>query len=123
MPIATSARSRRRSALPSVTATSTASSSATKPSFAASRRSTRPYASGPCYYLSSIALSAFYEYNVRFPDEIRGEIYEDVFVGRVLREMGITLTHIDFGERGAENVDSNPDWTDHDPDDNLLSIT
>ena len=54
------------------------------------KRYTGAFNNGPFYYLSSKALSAFALDRIRFPDEILGAIFEDVFVASALRHAGIT---------------------------------
>ena len=58
------------------------------------------WAWGPFYYVSASALRSFYEFNIMFPDEIIGEINEDLYVGRVLSEMGIEPTDLDLSKFG-----------------------
>ncbi len=57
-----------------------------------------PWAYGGLYYLSINAVQAFVVESIRFPDEVLGEMYEDKYVGDVLREAGIGLTALDPSE-------------------------
>jgi predicted O-linked N-acetylglucosamine transferase (SPINDLY family) len=68
------------------------------------------WANGPFYFLSPRALRAFATAVLRFPGEIDGELYEDKFVGDVLRREGIALTPIEPGRLsfGADNMPVSP---------------
>lgn len=72
------------------------------------RRFLGPWANGPFYYLSAIALRAFALSALRFPAEIEGELYEDKFVGDTLRAEGIRLSPLEAGSAGvaADNLPS-----------------
>jgi hypothetical protein len=59
------------------------------------KRFREPFADGPFYMLSPRALEAFVLANLRYPDEIAGELYEDKFVGDTLCQEGIALSALD----------------------------
>jgi hypothetical protein len=54
-----------------------------------------PFANGRFYFLSARALEAFAVASLRFPGEIKGELYEDKFVGDTLYKEGIALSAVD----------------------------
>jgi len=56
------------------------------------RRHRSPYAYGGFYYLSYTALETFVTATLKFPDEIQGQVYEDMYVGFTLFEEGIKIT-------------------------------
>ncbi|MEE2959752.1 MAG: hypothetical protein VYA34_03335 [Myxococcota bacterium] len=67
----------------------------------------RPYlgqwCNGPFYTLSREAIEAFNYFNTRYPSYISGELFEDKYVGDVLRNQGIMPTHISF----SQHIESN----------------
>lgn len=64
------------------------------------KRSGRRYSQGPIYYLSGTAIEKFYEFVHRYPGEIAGEFYEDLFVGKVMEASGIKLKDVRYKEMG-----------------------
>ena len=62
--------------------------------FVYSKRFNGVWAQGPFYYLSAQALRAFVIARYQFPGELAGELFEDKFVGDVLRLANINLTSL-----------------------------
>ena len=60
--------------------------------FIYTKRFNGAWANGPFYYLSAKALRSFVIARYQFPGESEGELYEDKFVGDVLRQGNIDLT-------------------------------
>ena len=58
------------------------------------------YAVGLIYYLSGTAVETFYEFVHRYPDEIMGEMFEDLFVGKVMEASGVKLKDVRCAEMG-----------------------
>ena len=64
------------------------------------KRTGARYAVGLIYYLSGSAIEKFYEFVHRYPDEIAGELYEDLFVGKVMEASRIKLEDVKASEMG-----------------------
>ena len=64
------------------------------------KRTGRRYAVGLIYYLSGSAIEKFYEFVHRYPGEITGELFEDLFVGKVMEASGVELKDVRCAEMG-----------------------